>query len=56
MNSGKKNIEKIQRENKKAHDRRCKSVRRYQVGDLVAIKRTQFGPGSKIKTNYLGPY
>lgn len=28
----------------------------YEIGDLVAIKRTQFGTGLKIARKYLGPY
>lgn len=28
----------------------------YKIGDLVAIKRTQFLPLSKIKSKYLGSY
>jgi len=52
----KEHIVKVQQQNKKAHDRNCKPATQYQLGDLVAIKRTQFGPGSKIKSKYLGPY
>ncbi|XP_037297451.1 uncharacterized protein K02A2.6-like [Manduca sexta] len=33
-----------------------KNCRKYKEGDIVAIKRTQFGPGMKIKPKYLGPY
>jgi len=29
---------------------------RYTHGDLVAIKRTQFGPGLKLRNKFLGPY
>ncbi|KAJ0171338.1 hypothetical protein K1T71_012888 [Dendrolimus kikuchii] len=28
----------------------------YQIGDIVAIKRTQFGTCLKLKAKYLGPY
>lgn len=28
----------------------------YEVNDLVAIKRTQQGPGLKLKTKFFGPY
>nr|XP_017029299.1 uncharacterized protein LOC108079465 [Drosophila kikkawai] len=43
-------------ENKKTYNLRRKPVRNYNVGDLVAIKRTQFGGGLKLKPKYLGPY
>lgn len=52
----KQHISKIQEENRKNFNKRRKEARRYQVGDLVAIKRTQFGPGLKIYPKYLGPY
>ena len=28
----------------------------YKIGDLVAIKRTQFGPNLKLKAKFFGPY
>lgn len=49
-------IIKIQNENRKQHNQHCKQSYKYQVGDLVFIKRTQFGTGLKIKPNFLGPY
>lgn len=49
-------ILKIQEENKKNYDRGRKQSKKYNVGDLVAIKRTQFGPGLKLKPKFLGPY
>lgn len=52
----KENIAKIRRENKRTHDRNCKPATKYDVGNLVAIKQTQFGPGSKLRDNFLGPY
>jgi len=51
-----KNIMKIQQENRKSYNRNRKPARQYGVGDLVAIKRTQFGPGSKLRGHYVGPY
>ncbi|KAL0861269.1 hypothetical protein ABMA27_008830 [Loxostege sticticalis] len=36
---------------------RCrKPSTQYKEGDLVAIKRTQFGTGMKLKPKYLGPH
>ncbi|KAF6198558.1 hypothetical protein GE061_008306 [Apolygus lucorum] len=43
----KKNIEKVQTEERKTFNRRRKKPRLHNVGDMVAIRRTQ--PGSKIK-------
>lgn len=50
------NISQIQRENKRAYNRKSKPATRYHEGDLVAIKRTQYRPGLKLKDKYLGPY
>lgn len=52
----KEQISKIQSENCKTYNLRRRSPRKYVVGDLVAIKRTQFGPGRKLRAKYLGPY
>ncbi|KAK9663121.1 hypothetical protein QE152_g41421, partial [Popillia japonica] len=45
-----------QEENKKAYNLRRRKPTTHKVGDLVAIKRTQFGSGLKIQRKYLGPY
>lgn len=52
----KEQILKIQNENKRSYNLRRKVANRYSKGDLVAIKRTQFGTGLKLKPKYLGPY
>ncbi|GFY31347.1 transposon Tf2-6 polyprotein [Trichonephila clavipes] len=52
----KRNIQKIQAENKKTYDRKRKKAPRYQKEDLVAIQRTQFGSGLKLRPKFLGPY
>lgn len=49
-------ILKLQNENKKDYNLRRKQARQYDVGDLIAIKRTQFGSGLKLKPKFLGPY
>lgn len=49
-------IERIQQENRANFNKRRKKATAYQIGDLVAIKRTQFAPGSKLYCKYLGPY
>ncbi|GFY79038.1 uncharacterized protein TNIN_171191 [Trichonephila inaurata madagascariensis] len=52
----KRNIQKIQAENKRTYDRKRKKAPRYRKGDLVAIQRTQFGSGLKLGPKFLGPY
>ncbi|GFY44774.1 transposon Tf2-9 polyprotein [Trichonephila inaurata madagascariensis] len=52
----KRNIQKIQAENKRTYDRKRKKAPRYRKGDLVAIRRTQFGTGLKLGPKFLGPY
>ena len=46
----------MQSENCKTYNLRRKKATEYQVADLVAIKRTQLGPGRKLRAKYLGPY
>lgn len=50
------NIQKIQDENRRNFNRRRRKPREYEVGNLVAIKRTQFVQGYKLHPRYLGPY
>ncbi|XP_017484587.1 PREDICTED: uncharacterized protein LOC108373235, partial [Rhagoletis zephyria] len=52
----KTSILKLQSENKKTYNLRRKSATRYNVGDLVTIKRTQFGSNLKLQPKFLGPY
>ena len=52
----KQQILKVQDENRRSFNRRRRPARSYAVGSLVAIKRTQYGPGLKLKCKYLGPY
>lgn len=52
----KKQILKVQSENKKYFDKERKAAIVYALGDLVAIQRTQFGTGLKVCQKYLGPY
>lgn len=51
-----KNILKIQEENRKCYNRKRKKAHVYKKGDLVAVQRTQFGTGMKLRTKFLGPY
>lgn len=50
------NIEKIQKENCKTFNQTRKVSFEYNIGDLVAIKKTQFGVATKLRPKYLGPY
>jgi len=52
----KQNILKVQEENQRLYNKHRKKAPEYKEGELVAIRRTQFAPGLKIKTPYLGPY
>lgn len=54
--SAKECIQKIQDENIKNYNKKRKTAVTYNVGDLVAIKKTQFSQGSKLFPKYLGPY
>lgn len=55
-NDAKKAIEQAQTGYKEHFDKKRKSEYGYQVGDLVAIKRTQFISGKKLANEFLGPY
>ncbi|GFT80518.1 retrovirus-related Pol polyprotein from transposon 17.6 [Trichonephila clavipes] len=55
-NNANKNIETPQSENRKTYNRRRKKASLYKEGDLVAIQRTQFGDGLKLRPKFLGPY
>ncbi|GFW79880.1 hypothetical protein TNCV_3898811 [Trichonephila clavipes] len=55
-NDAKKNIETPQSKNRKTYNRRKKKASLYKEGDLVAIQRTQFGAGLKLRPKFLGPY
>ncbi|XP_039968222.1 uncharacterized protein LOC120780003 [Bactrocera tryoni] len=46
------NISKIQQENRRNFNRKRKQEPKYHVNDLVAIKRTQYGVGLKLKPKY----
>ena len=45
-------ILKVQDENRRTYNMRRRKAKCYKLGDLVAIKRTQFGPGLKLKPSY----
>lgn len=49
-------IDAIQRENKKTFNVNRKQAHQYHIDDLVAISKTQFATGAKLKTKNAGPY
>ena len=51
-----KNISKLQAENKKTFDSKRVPAISYKVGYLVAIKGTHHGVGKKLRPKFLGPY
>lgn len=52
----KKQILKVQDENRKTYNLRRREPKNYKINDLVAIKRVQMGPGKKLCAKFLGPY
>lgn len=54
--AARRGIERIQRENRKGYDRKRKPATIYEEGDLVFVKKTQFGVGQKLRAKFLGPY
>ncbi|GFY29855.1 transposon Ty3-I Gag-Pol polyprotein [Trichonephila clavipes] len=52
----KKQIYKVQDKNRRTYNLRRRQGHKHRLHDLVSIKRTQFGPGLKLKQKYLGPY
>ena len=52
----KQTIENVQKENQRTYNKKRKRPKVHSIGDLVAIKRVQVAPGSKLQPKYLGPY
>lgn len=52
----KEEILKIQEENRKTYNKKRKQAQKYMANDLVAIKKTQFSTGAKLKPKNFGPY
>lgn len=46
----------MQSENCKIYNLRHRKLSKYNIGDLVAIKRILLGSGRKLRAKYLGPY
>lgn len=49
-------IQKAQEEQRRSYNLRARPANVYREGDLVVIKRTQFGPARKYAPEFLGPY
>jgi len=49
------NIEKVQQENRRSFNEKRKVDTKYAVGELVAIKRTQYGTGMKLRPKFSQP-
>lgn len=49
-------ILRVQEENLNSFNKKRKPANSYRVGDLVAVKRTQFVNGNKFASKFLGPY
>lgn len=52
----KEQISKVQDENRRDFNKKRKEATKYSLGDLVAIRKTQFCTQSKLLTKFLGPY
>uniref|UniRef100_A0A2M4AZI0 Putative transposon ty3-g gag-pol polyprotein n=1 Tax=Anopheles triannulatus TaxID=58253 RepID=A0A2M4AZI0_9DIPT len=55
-NSARQNIQELQQENRRYYNLRRKPCDKYKIEDLVAIPKTQFGVGLKVRQKYYGPY
>ncbi|GBN06810.1 hypothetical protein AVEN_119366-1 [Araneus ventricosus] len=55
-NDAKKNILKVQEENRRNYAKKRKKAHQYKVGDFVAIQRTQFGTDLKLRPKFFGLY
>ncbi|GFV96913.1 blastopia polyprotein [Trichonephila clavipes] len=52
----KQNILKMQEENCRNFNKKRKKAYQYEIEDIVAIQRTQFGTGLKLRPKFFGPY
>lgn len=55
-NEAKLQIQKVQQENRRNFNKNRRESRKYSVGELVAVKRTQFVNMGKLRNKFLGPY
>ncbi|GFT49336.1 transposon Tf2-9 polyprotein [Trichonephila clavipes] len=52
----KRNILKMQEKNCRNFNKKRKKAYQYEIRDIVAIQRTQFGTGLKLRPKFFGPY
>lgn len=52
----KEKIKTVQQKNKRIFEKRKHRRSHYNVGELIAIRRTQVKPGLKFAAKFLGPY
>lgn len=45
-----------QEEQRRQYNKKSKAARSYKIGDIVAIKKTQFETAAKLKPKFVGPY
>lgn len=50
------NLAVIQQENRRSFNKRRRAAIEYAIDGFVAIKRTQYGSGLKLRPKFLGPY
>lgn len=46
----------VQQANKRSFDAKRKETRKYKIGDLVSISKTQFATGAKLRPKIFGLY
>lgn len=46
----------MQEEQRHQYNKKAKPARSYKIGDIVAVKKTQFETAAKLKPKYVGPY
>ncbi|GFW47156.1 transposon Tf2-9 polyprotein [Trichonephila clavipes] len=46
----------MQEENCRNFNKKWKKAYQYEIGDIVAIQRTKFGTGLKLRPKFFGPY
>ena len=51
-----KQVDKVQQENRRGYNKNRKPATKYRLDNIVAIKRTQFGPRLKLTIKFFGPY
>ncbi|GFT82416.1 transposon Tf2-9 polyprotein [Trichonephila clavipes] len=56
VKEAKRNILMMQEENCQNFNKKRKKVYQYEIGDIVAIQRTQFGTALKLRPKFFGPY